>query len=160
MFLRRQERGLRFIEIGHGFDHDQIRVLPCFDHRRKSLICLFKGQGPQGFEKLSQRANVQGTEAVRGGYAHIADRRLNDVFQGIAGTGKFVGIGSEGVGIDNVAPCPGVVAMHRLNQVRVGDVQQFGNGPGFHAAFLQHGAHGTVEDHKGFVLLVEEIGFI
>ncbi len=160
VFLRRKQGGFRFIEIGHGFDHDQVCVLSRFYHRRKSLICLFKGQSSQGFEKLSQRANVQGTEAVRGGYAHIADRRLNDVFQGIAGTGKFVGIGSEGVGIDNVAPCPGVVAVHRLNQVRVGDVQQFGNGPGFHAPFLQHGAHGTVEDHKGFVLLVEEIGFI
>ena len=99
-------------------------------------------------------------EAVRGGFSHIADRRLNDVFQGIAGIGEFVRIGAEGVGIDNVAPCPGVVAVHRLDQVRIGDVQQFGNGPGFHAPFLQHGAHGTVENQEGFVLRVEEIGFI
>ncbi len=101
-----------FNSIGHGFDHDQIRVLPCLYYRRKSLICLFKGQGPQRFEELSQRANVQGTEAVRGGFTHVADRRLNDVLQGIAGAGKFVGIGAEGVGIDNVAPCPGIVPVH------------------------------------------------
>ena len=149
VFQRRQRGGLRFQQIGEGFEQDAVAQFRAgahlTGHRFVNLVEIGVADGSHG---TPRRTDVEqdpfAGKSVRG-TARDLRGRLDDLSRFIARSPELVRIGAERVGLHEIAAGYEVLAMDRLDQLRPDHVQAFGNLAELQAFFLKHRAHGAVE---------------
>ena len=148
MLLCREQRRLRFEQVAHCFDDDEIGACLCarLAHDAERFICRFKRHLSGRGEQLTGRADIQ-----RDAHA-LSDRFLcdahgcTDALRRIdAGACKLQRIRAECVCIDDLGAgfCVGFV--YRCHARRFGQVQTLRQ---FTGREMQHGAHAAVQKYK------------
>ena len=146
VFLCRQQCRLGFVQVGHGFDDDQVCVLSGEDFFTENVVGFFKCECAQRFQKLSDRTDVQSHLGVRAGtgFSGTGNAGRDEFLHGIAGFRHFVPVCSERVGVDDVRPHSHELFLCGNDAFRFGDVVHLRQCTYGHAALLQHGTHAAV----------------
>ena len=150
VFLDGQQRGPGLVQVGHGFDGNQIGpggfTRP--GHFGKKVVGILKAQGSKRLQQLAQGAHVQGHQSgvscCAAGYAYCGG---NNLLHGVARPGQLEGVGPEGVGINHLTARVHIGPVDAAYPVGVGQAEQFRPLARLQPLFLQHGAHGTVQIH-------------
>ena len=148
MLLGGQQGGLGFVNIAHGFDHDQVglRRRGGIDHLGKGAVGVFKFQIAIGLEQLSGGAHIQRDIALLpGGFSGQRNARADQFAHAVGLIFQLVAVGAEGVGQQNIRARGGISAVNIAQHIGVGNVPGFRQFARPQAAALQQGAHGAVD---------------
>ena len=149
VLLDGQQGSLGLVQVGHGLDHRQISPGSgsCLGHLGKKSVGLLEGQATHGLQQLAQRPDIQRHQCIsacRGSLGQL-DCRRNHVLGAQAGGGQLVGVGPEGVGVDDAAAGFHIGAVDGRHRLASGQVHFLGLHAGFQSVLLEQGAHGAVQ---------------
>ncbi len=148
IFLHRQQGGLGLVQVGHGFNGYQVRPgpLPGQSHLSKEVIGPLEGQSAQRLQQLPQGPQVQGNLDPRscGGLLGDGNGGGHHLLHGVPRPRQLEGVGSKGVGAENLRARLDVFLKNAPQLAGVGEIQQLRLAPGGQAPLLQNGAHGSV----------------
>ena len=132
-------------KIGHSLDNKEVHTRSDAGAHLlgKKVVGLVKAEGAQGAQQGADGADVAG-DVAGAGHAGAGDGRGKDVCNG-GGAVELVGVGTKGVGGDHVTAGVDVLTLNIGDDLGLLKVEQLGQGSGFHAGRLQHGAHAAVE---------------
>ncbi len=107
MFSRRQHGRLRFIEIGHGLDDDDVGFFRRVHLFREEIVSFFEREGTGRLEELTDGADVEGNEDIGAGSGRlrVLQRRFDDGVGRVAAPLEFVGVRAERIGVDEIGAC-------------------------------------------------------
>ena len=156
VFLGGENGRLQFIQIGHRFKKDKVRpgCRTGTDDLRKLGVGILKAQGAGRDQQLAQRADIQGYQRAGfcGGAARTGNRGRNDLLDRAGAACKLFGVGTKGVGQQNVRAGAGVIGVDGSQSIRHFQSGQLGLLPGLQAAGLQLGAHAAVQKDKALTV--------
>ena len=150
VLLGGEKRGLELVGVAEGLEEDEIGAgfRAQADLLGEGVVGRVEFEVAGGLEEPARRADVQGDAlcagvacALDGGGDHVLERRVAVVFRRIR---------AEGVGRDDVRPGFEIGAVDGGDVRGTRQVPELGNFAGLKSAFLQLGAHRTVEksDHE------------
>ena len=156
VFFCGKNGGFHFIQVRHGLKNDQIGTcfFPCSDDLPEAVIGIVKRQSPQRLHQFTDGTHIQ-RDPDSSGVPHtvrslprgpyISPDHIPDI---IAGSLIFVGIDTEGIGIDHITSGLDIAKVDVSDDIRMVHAEHFGFFAHFEAGALQHGTHRTVQvDH-------------
>ena len=148
VFLGRQQRRFHFVKVGHGFQHDHVRLVAAGAHDlRKILVGVLKVQGSGRLQQFAQGAYVQRHKRP-GRLSRLAgtlQRSGHQLLHRVTGPLQLFRRCTEGIGIHNVAARFNVSGMNGGQQLRPGNGQQLRPFPQRQPGRLKHRAHAAVQ---------------
>ncbi len=145
-----QHRRLGLVEVRHGLDDDDIGLICRVHLLREEVIGVFEGEGAGRFEELADGADIEGDEdlGALGRGLRVLERRFDDGVGRVAAAFEFIGVGAEGIGVDEVGACVDVGSVEGRDEVRMRHVERLRVMVIGDTALLDKRAGGTVEEQE------------
>ncbi len=148
MLLCRQHRRPDLVQIRHGLNEDQIRLLPRIHLFGVKIIRLLKGQRAGRLQHLPGGAQIQRHQGFprRSPSCALNGSRDHLLHRGTAAC-QLCPVCPEGVGADDIGASLYIGTLHLLHQRRILQIQQLRPLSCLHAVCLEHGTHASVKKY-------------